>query len=202
MKQIPVVDCRGLVCPEPVIRTRDALSEKPEKLTVLVDYAPSKVNVTRFLEKSGYAAEAEDRGAGVWAINGTLNCAACAEAEKIIESAGSQRSGRTLIFLSTNVIGHGSDELGAKLMANFLSTLPEMGSLWRIVMVNGGVKLSAEPGKCLDALKRLESSGVSILVCGTCLDYYHLLGQKQVGETTNMLDIVTSLDLADKVIRP
>ncbi|MBP3731491.1 MAG: sulfurtransferase TusA family protein, partial [Mailhella sp.] len=41
MKQIPVVDCRGLVCPEPVIRTRDALSEKPEKLTVLVDYAPS-----------------------------------------------------------------------------------------------------------------------------------------------------------------
>ena len=28
-----------------------------------------------------------------------------------------------------------------------------------------------------------------------------LLEEKQVGETTNMLDIVTSLDLADKVIR-
>ena len=52
------------------------------------------------------------------------------------------------------------------------------------------------------ALKKLEESGVSILVCGTCLEFFHLTEQKQVGETTNMLDIVTSLDLADKVIRP
>jgi hypothetical protein len=38
------------------------------------------------------------------------------------------------------------------------------------------------------------------LVCGTCLNYYGLLEQKKVGETTNMLDIVTSLQVADKVI--
>ena len=50
--------------------------------------------------------------------------------------------------------------------------------------------------------KKLEAAGVSILVCGTCLEYYGLLDSRQVGETTNMLDIVTSLDLADKVIRP
>ena len=87
-------------------------------------------------------------------------------------------------------------------MGNFLSTLPEMNELWRIVMVNGGVRLASTPGKALDALKKLEESGVSILVCGTCLEFFHLTEQKQVGETTNMLDIVTSLDLADKVIRP
>ena len=34
------------------------------------------------------------------------------------------------------------------------------------------------------------------------LEQKRLLEKKQVGETTNMLDIVTSLDLADKVIRP
>ena len=101
------------------------------------------------------------------------------------------------------MLGHGSDELGAKLMANFLATLTEMGgTLWRIVMVNGGVKLASTPGRALDALKKLEAAGVSMLVCGTCLEHYGLLDQKQVGETTNMLDIVTSLDLADKVIRP
>ena len=49
-------------------------------------------------------------------------------------------------------------------------------------------------------LKALDGSGVMILVCGTCLDYFHLLDKKQVGETTNMLDIVTAMQLADKVI--
>jgi hypothetical protein len=38
------------------------------------------------------------------------------------------------------------------------------------------------------------------MVCGTCLNHFQLLEQKQVGETTNMLDIVTAMQLADKVI--
>jgi TusA-related sulfurtransferase len=46
----------------------------------------------------------------------------------------------------------------------------------------------------------LESRGVKILVCGTCLNHFNLLERKQVGETTNMLDIVTAMQLADKVI--
>ena len=88
-------------------------------------------------------------------------------------------------------------------MENFLASLPELGpSLWRIVLLNGGVKLAATEGKCLDTLKQLESSGVSILVYGTCLNFFHLLEAKQVGETTNMMDVVTSLSLAGKVIRP
>jgi hypothetical protein len=47
----------------------------------------------------------------------------------------------------------------------------------------------------------MERSGVSILVCGTCLDFFNLLEKKAVGVTTNMLDVVTSLQFADKVIR-
>ena len=46
----------------------------------------------------------------------------------------------------------------------------------------------------------LEQSGVRLLVCGTCLNHFQLLEAKQVGETTNMLDIVTAMQLADKVI--
>ena len=38
------------------------------------------------------------------------------------------------------------------------------------------------------------------MVCGTCLNHFGLLDKKQCGETTNMLDIVTSLQVADKVI--
>ena len=53
----------------------------------------------------------------------------------------------------------------------------------------------------LDKLKDLEKSGVSLLVCGTCLDFYNLLEKKGVGQTTNMLDVVSSLQLASKVIK-
>ena len=193
-----VLDCRGLACPEPVLRTRALVEKKPGAVEVLVDNAPASENVSRFLAKSGYAPQVEKRGDSLWARAG----ASCAGAEEVIAQAGEEEPCRTLVFLSSDVVGSGSDELGAKLMNNFLATLPEMGrNLWRIVMVNGGVRLASTPGPALDALKKLESAGVSILVCGTCLDYYHLLEQKQVGETTNMLDIVTSLDLADKVIR-
>ena len=63
-----------------------------------------------------------------------------------------------------------------------------------------GVKLTIEGSEVLPNLKELEDSGTTILVCGTCLDHFNLLEKKQVGETTNMLDIVTAMQLADKVI--
>ena len=86
-------------------------------------------------------------------------------------------------------------------MGNFLATLPELGeSLWRVILLNGGVKL-AKP-RSTGQSEGSENAGTDVLVCGTCLDFYGLLEAKQAGQTTNMLDVVTSLALADKVIRP
>lgn len=39
-----------------------------------------------------------------------------------------------------------------------------------------------------------------VLQAKECLDHFNLLNKKQVGETTNMLDIVTAMQLEDKVI--
>ena len=36
--------------------------------------------------------------------------------------------------------------------------------------------------------------------CGTCLTHLNLMEKKAIGQTTNMLDIVTAMQLADKVI--
>jgi selenium metabolism protein YedF len=86
-------------------------------------------------------------------------------------------------------------------MVNFLRTLKEMGGeLWRLVFVNNGVKLTIDGLEVLEDLKAYESAGLKILVCGTCIDHFNILEKKQVGETTNMLDIVTAMQLADKVI--
>ena len=106
-----------------------------------------------------------------------------------------------MVMCATDRMGYGDDELGLKLMVNYLRTLAEMGAeLWRLVFVNNGVKLTIEGSEVLEDLKRYEENGLKILVCGTCLVHYDLLERKQVGETTNMLDIVTAMQLADKVI--
>ena len=72
--------------------------------------------------------------------------------------------------------------------------------LWRLVLVNNGVKLAIEGSPVLEDLLAYERDGLTILVCGTCLSHFELLEAKRVGETTNMLDIVTAMQLADKVI--
>ena len=109
---------------------------------------------------------------------------------------------KTLVMIISPFFGAGDDGLGSRLMKNFLATLPELGdSLWRIVMLNGGVTLAVDDSPVIEELRRLEQAGVSILVCGTCLEHFGVLARKAVGQTTNMLDVVTSMQLADKVIR-
>ncbi len=108
---------------------------------------------------------------------------------------------RIVVLVGTEAMGKGDDVLGRKLIINFIGTLKEMGpELWRLILLNGGVKLAVEGSECLETLQALEKDGIHILVCGTCLNHFELLDKKQVGETTNMLDIVTALQLADKVI--
>ena len=54
----------------------------------------------------------------------------------------------------------------------------------------------------IDSLKELESRGVRILVCGTCLDYYGKKEQLRVGAISNMYDILETLTTAGHVIVP
>lgn len=193
------LDCRGLTCPEPVVLCKKLLVSHPGALTVLVDNPASNENVCRLLTRSGYAV-GSTLAAGVWSITAE-RCALDSDTVCIMPEPEAT-AGKTLLLVNTEVLGHGDDELGTKLMESFLATLPEMPDLWRVVLLNGGVKLAATPGKNLESLKALEALGVSVLVCGACLTFYGLLESKAVGETTNMLDVVTSLALADKVIRP
>ncbi len=122
--------------------------------------------------------------------------------DHVTVARGSKQGPRTLVFIASPYVGTGDDVLGKKLMQNLISVLPELGDdLWRIILLNGGVKLAIEGSPVLERLQDLENKGVSILVCGTCLDHFKILENKQVGETTNMLDVVTSMQLADKVLR-
>lgn len=199
------IDCLGLACPQPVILCRSAVDKGVENLEVLVDNEPALENVQRFLQGRGYTVSAIREGAQQWRIRAAGDAADAGTSVLAASEArdGQERALRTLVLITTETLGRGDDTLGAKLMENFLATLPELGSrLWRLVLVNGGVKLTARPGPALESLQKLAQQGVSVLVCGACLGHYGLLEAKAVGETSNMLDIVTSMDLADKIIRP
>ena len=62
------------------------------------------------------------------------------------------------------------------------------------------VKLAVEGAEALPQLQELADNGLGILVCGPCLKVFNLFEKRQVGELTSMLDIITSMQMADKVI--
>ncbi len=201
------LDCRGLACPNPVLRTKEIIGRgNITRLNILVDNAAARENVSRFLSRSGYAVSASGEE-GNFRVTGTKEESTTCKLDdsstcKLMEEPEDlKQESKVAVLIGTDSMGKGDETLGRKLIVNFIATLKEMGpELWRLILLNGGVKLTVEGSESLAALLALEEEGVHVLVCGTCLDYFGLLEKKLVGETTNMLDIVTAMQLADKVI--
>ncbi|MHB8057247.1 MAG: sulfurtransferase-like selenium metabolism protein YedF [Desulfuromonadaceae bacterium] len=201
---ISELDCRGMTCPAPVLHVRDALEKGvAASIAVLVDNEAARQNVSRFLEHKDYQVNSEAHG-DEFRVTGTRR-----DGSGTTESASSSpvvkdRSAATkkIMVLITSVhMGHGDDGLGDMLQFNFLKTLKELGpDLWRVVFVNSGVKFTVEDSEAVPYLQELAGEGVQILACGACLAYFHILDKIQVGEVSNMFDIVTSMKLADSVV--
>ncbi len=193
------IDCRGLACPAPVLEARGVIEkDRPSALEVIVDNDASRENVSRFLAHQGYEVSVAEEG-GVFRVIGTSQEGP--ETPREPEREALEEPSKIAVLVTSDGLGRGDDALGARLMGNFLKTVQELGDdLWRLIFLNSGVKLTTEGSEVLPVLQARERDGLKILVCGTCLEHFRLLERKQAGETTNMLDIVTSLHLADKVI--
>ena len=194
------LNCRGLACPGPVLQLKEIFEKgTPAAVSTIVDNEAAKENIIRFLEHRNFLVTVEKFGVD-FRVSGTTQEGTC----EIMEAAKSETDPgkkKILVMVGTDRVGHGDDNLGAGLMLNFLKTLKEMGpDLWSLVFVNNGVKLTVTGSEAVPILQGLAEEGIRILVCGTCLTHFQLLDQKQVGETTNMLDIVTGMQLADSVI--
>ena len=202
------IDARGLACPAPVLQTKAAVeNEGLTAVRVTVDNAAAMQNVARFLQSKGFATETETAGSDHVVLGHGPTPGSRAPAGATATDADAARpapetaSKKIMVMIATDRMGYGDDALGLKLMVSFIKTLAEMGGeLWRLVFVNNGVKLTIDGSPVLDELRDYEADGLQILVCGTCLTHFDLLDRKQVGETTNMLDIVTAMQLADKMI--
>jgi selenium metabolism protein YedF len=195
------IDACGLTCPAPVLLVKDAVEQTNEQeITVLVDNAASLENVTRFLGSRGYSVtdSQEDGVFRLEARNGQkISDVDTEKAKTYLQEAGQ----KILVLVTSDTLGSGDEALGGKLMISYLKTIKEIGTdLWQLIFVNGGVKLTTASSPVLSELQEYEKSGVIVLACGTCLEHFNLTALKKVGGTTNMLDIVTATQLADKVI--
>jgi len=104
------------------------------------------------------------------------------------------------VFITSDRIGRGDEELGRVLMKNFLYTLARNPvTPIAVMLMNGAVRLACEGSTSLDDLTLLAEKGVPVTACGTCLDYLGLKDRLVVGEVGTMPDAVATL-IADDVL--
>ncbi len=109
----------------------------------------------------------------------------------------------TVVYIGSETVGQGDDELGAILMRAFLGVLPEVvDGPTAAIFVNDGVKLTTAGSPVLEELEALAEQGVELYSCSTCLGHLGLADELVAGEPTNMLATVTRLKVARRVIRP
>jgi selenium metabolism protein YedF len=192
------IDCRGLACPQPVLETKKALEEPgTEEIVVLLDNSGSKENVRRFAESQGHQVMASEEK-GVF----ELRIKKGKGKEKENSGPPSLTSSDLVVFIDTDCLGRGSEELGKILMRSFLQTLEQSEvHPQKIILMNSGVKLSCEGSEVLEDLQELAGKGVEVLSCGTCLDFFEIKRKLSVGKVSNMYEIINSLALASKTIK-
>ena len=212
------VDAMGDVCPIPVVKTKKALGEMTGagEIEVLVDNETAVKNVTKMAKSSGASAQSEQLGEKKYRILITVGEEAAENAGKSNSGAKNSQSAQestaeagcrtclgTVVAVSSDRMGDGSDELGHILMKSFIFAVTQLDDLPdKMIFYNGGAKLTVEDSECLEDLKTLADQGVEIMTCGTCLDYYGIRDKLAVGGVTNMYSIVETLQSAVNVIRP
>lgn len=108
----------------------------------------------------------------------------------------------TVILITRDGMGHSQVKgLPLKLMDKYFNLLLQGNELPKaICFYTDGVRLTVTDSPVLKQLKDLESKGVQLIICSTCLDAMDLTNSVQVGIVGGMPDIIEAQMKADKVI--
>ena len=191
------IDARGKACPQPVILAKKEIDGGCRDLTVLVDNKTAVENLTRLGSSAGMTVTTGETAQGLFVrLTGE---------GKIVEEpviACPTTGNGYAVFIGKDVVGAGDRELGYNLMKMALYTLAQGDSVpAHVLFMNDGVKLPAgEEQQVIDSLMTLIEKGSIVLVCGTCLNYYGIADRLKAGTVSNMYDIMSAMQRADKVI--
>ena len=198
-----ILDARGMACPLPVVNAKKAAESlhPGDTLIVRVDNEIAVQNLQRFAQHMGFAASGDKVNDSEFTV--TMRIGGEAKAEPETACAIDARKKGMLVVLSANTMGTGEEKLGKALMKAFVFALTKQDVLPETILCyNTGAYLTTDGADTLEDLKLLESEGVTILTCGTCLDFYGLKEKLAVGGVTNMYDIVERMEAASTIVRP
>ncbi|MCR5785595.1 MAG: sulfurtransferase-like selenium metabolism protein YedF [Eubacterium sp.] len=197
----------GKACPMPVVMAKKAIKELggAGEIEVRVDNEVAVQNLTKLAQSGGYEVKSEKVKDGEFKVNITVGDGEADNVKDydVTSCIPDGRKKNTVVVISSDCMGNGSDELGASLMKAFVFALTQQDILPdKILLYNSGVKLAVEGSDSLEDLKNLEAEGVTVEACGTCLNFFELTDRLGVGSVTNMYAIVESQLLADNIVRP
>ena len=173
-----------------------------DELTVIVDNEAAVNNVSRFAESQGHTIELRAKG-GQYFLLIKKGQSGQKKSEPLIQCETTAVPGNMVIYISADVMGQGAEKLGSILINAFFESIAHLAAkVSHIILVNSGVKLAVEGAESLHHLQELEKTGIEILVCGTCLDFYNLKEQLGAGTVSNMYSILETMSGAGKVITP
>lgn len=196
------LDAFGKPCPMPLVMMKKELDAGNQEVSIRVDNETAVKNITRLLKKNG-------NGYQVAGITGgfLITVSAAFSPDTVTTPVPPQPSGCIdcggySVFIGKDTVGDGDPELGYSLMKMALFTLNQADiAPMNLLFMNAGVKLvcSDEP-QIIDSIKEMMQKGTSVLVCGTCLNFYGITEDLKVGDISNMYDILERMHESTKVI--
>lgn len=198
-------NAKGMACPLPVVQTKKLLAEY-DVVETTVDNFIATENLTKLAEQLNYDIDVKKISDEEYIVTISNPVTDKGNSVKEVTEEKTQvikaQDDSYIVVVNKQIMGHGSEELGKKLMKAFLYTLTEQEVLpKKIIFYNGGVLLADKnQSHVLEELKVLQENGVEIMSCGACIDYYKV--DLAIGSTSNMYFIVEEMRAADRVVRP
>lgn len=182
----------------PVIKTKKAIeSAEGGVISCIVDNEIARENVKKLASSMNLEFKDYEKDGDFYIEIIKGEGALADQEEKKVDGTSKE-----VVFIGSELMGSGNDELGRVLIKGFVYTLTETKPYPKaVILVNSGIKLTTVNEETVVNLKKLESAGVEILSCGTCLDYYSLKDELKVGKISNMYDIVETLKSSSNTIR-
>ncbi|MEG1641584.1 MAG: sulfurtransferase-like selenium metabolism protein YedF [Synergistaceae bacterium] len=182
------INTKGLNCPQPVIKTKEAVDKGEKEITVIIDNKVALSNVTRFLENKGYTIKTEEKN------NDYIVKAEIQREIKIEKQEDNGKIGDYSVLLLSDKLGADSNGLGEVLMKAYIGTLSQADKLPKVIaLMNSAVMMSLPENSVSDTLKEISDNGVKILVCGTCTKHFGITEQITVGTISNMFEITEEI---------
>ena len=181
------VDARGLACPLPVVKTKQALDKLAAgKVFTIVDSPVARDNVIKLAQSLSLpvdvVAEGTDfilsiiKGGGVAVAEPETE----AEAAILPEPAGD----KIVVLVLADKIGRPEAELGEALTKSFLCFNRVLTATAHGYFYEWRRPLTCTGSDVLGSLRTLAHQGVELLSCGTCLDYLQLNDKLEVGSVS------------------